>query len=400
MDFAEFDASPAGILVPISGTDGRLNEGYESKAFVPHPLPTTLPNLSIETWVAHGEALEAMGRLNQAGIQLPNPKLLRRPLLRREAQSTSALEGTYATIPELMEAELGDDSKRTPNTREILNYDRAAEIAFDWIVERPLTLSFLGSVQGELVKNTPGELSDAGGLRDRQVLIGPRGGSVDEARFIPAPPGDMLRSGMEEWLRWVNAAPSAIPGLLRAAMAHYQFETLHPFSDGNGRIGRLVIVLQMLRDGVLNEPLLVVSPWFENRRSEYQDHLLAVSVTGEFDPWISFFLRGIRAQAIDTTRKISRLLEYQDAVRTVLRHKRITGVAAQIAEDIIGSPVTTPTLAARKYGVSYQTANAALKRLVREEIVTEMTGGTYGRAFGSRNDGHHRVIGAGALPTG
>lgn len=324
-----------------------------------------------------------MGRLNQAGIQLPNPQLLRRPLLRREAQSTSALEGTYATIPELMQAELGDDSKRTPNTREILNYDRAAEIGFDWIVERPLTLSFLGSLQGDLVKNTPGELSDAGGLRDRQVLIGPRGGRVDEARFVPAPPGDMLRSGMEEWLRWVNDAPSAIPGLVRTAMAHYQFETLHPFSDGNGRIGRLVIVLQMLRDEVLNQPLLVVSPWFENRRSEYQDHLLAVSATGEFDPWINFFLRGIRAQAIDTAQKISRLLVYHQAVRTVLRNKKITGVAAQIAEDIIGSPVTTPTLAARKYGVSYQTANAALKRLVREEIVTEMTGGTWGRAFGS-----------------
>jgi Fic family protein len=383
MDLAAFDGSPAGIPVPISGVDGRMNESYESRAFVPHPLPTALPDVSIETWIAHGEALEALGRLNQACLQLPNPRLLRRPLLRREAQSTSALEGTYATIPELMEAELGEDSKRAPNTREVLNYDRAAEIGFEWIVERPLTLSFLGSLQGELVKNTPGELSDAGGLRDRQVLIGPRGGSVDEARFVPAPPGDVLRSGMEEWLRWVNDAPTAIPGLFRTAMAHYQFETLHPFSDGNGRIGRLVIVLQMLRDGILNEPLLVVSPWFENRRTEYQDHLLAVSASGRFDPWINFFLRGIRAQAIDTTQRISRLLGYQDALRTVLRSKKITGVAAQIAEDIIASPVTTPTLAARKYGVSYQTANAALKRLVREEIVTEMTGGTYGRAFGS-----------------
>jgi Fic family protein len=166
-------------------------------------------------------------------------------------------------------------------------------------------------------------------------------------------------------------------------MAHYQFETLHPFSDGNGRIGRLVIVLQMLRDGILNEPLLVVSPWFENRRTEYQDHLLAVSASGDFDPWINFFLRGVRAQAIDTTQRISRLVDYQSAVRTVLRSRKITGVAAQMAEDIIASPVTTPTLAARKYGVSYQAANAALKRLVKEEIVTEMTGGTYGRAFGS-----------------
>lgn len=385
MDLAAISASPIGRLVPIRGLDPYRGEYYEHQAFVPEPLPFELHALGLapDTWTTVVEAAAALAKLDQAGRQVPNPDLFRRPTLRREAQSTSALEGTYAAFTDLLEADLDRErASRSAEVREVFNYVEAAERAFEWIADRPVTLPLLGGLQRTLVRDTPGELSDAGGVRDRQVVVGAERRPIVESRFVPPPPGDLLQAGVDAWLEWVNGS-SDMPHVVRAALAHYQFETLHPFSDGNGRLGRLIVVLQLMQYGVLGYPILIVSPWFEARRRGYQDELLAVSQTGNFDPWVRFFAEGLRAQADETLKRIEALLDYQDQMRELTRSQRIRGVRAQIMEDIVGQPIIAVPWAKTRYQVSYQAANEAIGKLVEDEILTEMTGRNYDRLFAS-----------------
>jgi Fic family protein len=200
---------------------------------------------------------------------------------------------------------------------------------------------------------------------------------------VPPPPGDLLEASFDEWLRWVSAK-SSMPEVVRAALAHYQFETLHPFSDGNGRLGRLVVVLQLMQYSVLHYPILIVSPWFEARRREYQDQLLHASQTGDFDQWVAFFAAGLRAQASETLQRVESLVDYQEELRAMIRERQIRGVRAGIMDDLVGQPIIAATWAARQYGVSYQAANDAIARLVRDGVLEEMTGRKYGRLFTSR----------------
>lgn len=386
MDLTAIVNSPVGQLVPISGLDPSRGEYYEHQAFVPAPLPTDVDalRLSGDTWSVVVAAAAALAALDQAGGQIPNPDLFGRPTLRREAQSTSALEGTYAAFTDLLEADLGQRNEvRSAELREVLNYVDAAEQAFEWIRDRPVTRGLLGELQRTLVSGTAGEFSDAGKVRDRQVVIGARRVPITEARFVPSPPGHLLETGFDDWLRWVNAG-SSIPEVVRAALAHYQFETLHPFSDGNGRLGRLLVVLQLMQYAVLHYPILLVSPWFEARRREYQDELLRVSQTGDFNSWVAFFSEGLRAQAAETLRRVEALLEYQDEIRQRISEQQIRGVRARIMEDLVGQPIIAVNWAATTYGVSYQAANEAIARLVRDGVLEEMTGRKYDRLFMSR----------------
>ncbi len=288
VDLEALQSSPIGTLLPISGTDGRNGQPYDHFAYLAAPLPNAV-ELRSATWTVVARAEAELARLDQAARQIPEPALLRRPALRREAQSTSALEGTFAPLEDVLESEVEDRAQLSLEVREILNYVVAAEEAFSWIAERPVTSGLIGNLQGILVQGTPGEYSDAGGVRDRQVFIGPRDAPIPEARFVPAPFGDQLRAGFEQWVDSVNQPRDDMPPVVEAALAHYQFETLHPFSDGNGRIGRLLIVLQLMQRNVLRHPILVVSPWFEARRTEYQEALLRLSITGEWDAWVRFF---------------------------------------------------------------------------------------------------------------
>lgn len=371
--------------MPISGTDPWHGEPYEHQAFVPKPLPTSLDELALstETWSAVIDAATALARLDQVARQVPDPELFHRPLLRREAQSTSALERTFVVFTDLLEADLhGGRAAPSAEVHEVLNYVRAAERAFEWIEERPLTLAILGELQQILVQGTPGELSDAGGLRDRQVAVGAHRRPISQALYVPPPPGEYLQAGVDEWVRWLNA-PSDIPQVARAALAHYQFQSLHPFSHGNGQLGRLIVVLQLMRDGVLRHPMLVISPWFELRRREYRDEVLRVSRSGDYDPWVRFFADGLRAQADETHQRIEALLDYQSEVRTVIREKQIRGVRAQVMEEIIGQPVIAVQWATTRYGVSYQAVNKAIAKLVRDGLLEELTGRAYDRSFAS-----------------
>lgn len=373
MDLAALRRSPIGTLVPISGNDQRNGDHYDYFAYLPDPLPNQVALVS-RTWTAVTRAEAALARLDQAGRQMPHPALLRQPSLRLEAQSTSALEGTFAPIEDVLASELENRQHASMEVREILNYVVAAEEGFAWVHERPLTTGLLAKLQRVLVQGTPGDYTDAGAVRDRQVLIGARNSAITEARFIPPPPGDQLDAGFRQWVDWINNPPEDLPPVVHAALAHYQFETLHPFSDGNGRIGRLVIALQLMRQQVLGEPLLVVSPWFEARRDEYQDGLLRLSTTGEWDAWVSFFARGVEASADGTRERIDQLLQWQDETLRRVRDSGVSGVAERLAGELIGAPVLRASQVVARHQISAQGAMKALRRLAELNIVTERAG--------------------------
>lgn len=360
----------SGEVVPIAGFDERTGEEYRHWAYVPAPLPRAV-SLSAGTWTTVVRAEAALARLDQAARQLPDPSLLRGPTLRREAQSTNALEGTYAPLEDVLAPDVDERETLGLELRENLNYVAAAEDGFRWVEARPLTLSALGALQRVLVHGTPGEHADSGGLRDRQVVIGTPGSRVVDARFVPPPPGDQLRSGVEQWLEWVAAPPAELSPVVRAAFAHYQFETLHPFSDGNGRIGRLLIVLQLIRDDVLAEPILVVSPWFEARRRDYQDGLLGLTVSGDWDAWVGFFAEGVAAGADSTRQTIEELLEWRDAALLAVRAARSSGVPERLAGELIGAPALTAGQVAARHRVSHQGAMNALRRLASLGLLEE-----------------------------
>ena len=370
MDLDALAASPIGDLVPISGTDGRTGTHYEYFAYLAHDLPDGI-ELQTPTWAAVARAEAALARLDQAARQVPDPSLLRRPSLRREAQSTSALEGTFAPLEDVLESDVEERGTLTAELREILNYVVAAEEGVSWIAERPLTTGLLGNLQQTLVQGTAGEYSDAGGPRDRHVFIGPRDAPIEDARFVPAPFGDQLTAGLESWMRWLNNPPEEMPPVVQAALGHYQFETLHPFSDGNGRIGRLVIVLQLMQLDVLRHPILVVSPWFEARRREYQDGLLTLSKTGDWDPWVRFFATGVAAAAATTHERVDALLSWQaDALRQV-RAARVSGVAERVAGELIGTPALRASQVMEAHNVTHAGAMKSLRRLVELGLVEE-----------------------------
>jgi len=389
VDLDALGNSPVGQLVPVSGFDPRLGRDYEYFAFLPDPLPGTV-DLDQATWIVVTEAMAALGRLDQAGVLIPNPLLLRRPLLRREAVSTSALEGTYAAFADVMEADVAEDSAQPPEVREVLNYVLAAEFALAEVKDgRPISTSLLSGAQELLVKGTKDEGPESGMIRTTQVLIGSNGCAVGDARFVPPPPDDRLHAATEEWAAWLRRE-LGLPILVRAALAHYQFETLHPFHDGNGRIGRLVVLLQMVQAGDLREPLLEVSPWFERRKGEYQDQLLDVSRTGDWNPWVRFFSAAIRDQAEITVRRINDLLRYQADVRGLLRAEKVRGVALEIAEELIAQPVVTASWAAKRHGVTFAAANNSIARLAALGVLREATGRGYGRVF--RSDAVFEVL--------
>lgn len=370
MDVQLIRRSPIGDVVPISGFDQRTGDEYNHWAYIPDPLPDTV-TLGAATWTAVARAEAALARLDEASRRLPEPSLLRRPALRREAQSTSALEGTYARLEDILLPEVEERETLPLEVRENLNYVVAAEDGFHWVAERPLTRGLLGNLQRVLVHGTPGEHSDAGGVRDRQVVIGAPGSRVVDARFVPPPPGDQLEAGVDQWLGWAAGPTEELSPVVRASLAHYQFETLHPFSDGNGRIGRLLVVLQLMRDAVLQEPILLVSPWFEARRAEYQDGLLDLTVSGNWDPWVSFFAHGVEAGADATRQSIEDLLAWRDEAIATVRRAGSSGVPERLAGELIGAPGLTAGQVAERHGITHQGAMNALRRLTALGLLNE-----------------------------
>lgn len=320
-----------------------------------------------------------MARADQASSLLPNPSLLARPAARREAVSTSALEGTYAFLADVFEADFLEAEELTSSVSEFRNYVTAAERAYDMVAEGQLIpVRMLEDLQRELLRGTSSDGPHAGSIRTTQVFIGLGKRRVMSARFVPPPADHRLLDGLRSWQDWIRGS-SAIPTIIRVAVSHYQFEKLHPFHDGNGRLGRLVMTLQLMSAGELRFPVLNISPWLEQHRTEYQDGLLRVSQTGRWDDWVCFISAAIHAEALDVIERVDKLLALRGEFQTILRGAK--GVSLRIADDLIGYPMITASAAAALHDVSYQAANTAITKLVNEGILRQRTSGRYDRIF-------------------
>lgn len=379
MDLDAVGNSPIGKLVPIYGTDPRTMKEWEYYAYLPDPLPP-LPSLSAAAIAAAGHAGMAVARLDEAVAQLPRPEILVRPIIRREAASTSALEGTYASFQDVLEADFLEDRQMSFEQREIRNYVEATEYAVSQIADRRITRGFLGELQRTIVRRTKGDTPDAGDIRPHEVAIGAEGRPIHEARFVPCPAGDHLASGLASWEQWV-ADDSDLLIVAKMAIAHYQFETLHPFGDGNGRLGRLVSILQVMKAGELRWPVLNIAPWFESRRQMYQDALLNITLTGDFSPWVQLFSQAVEIQAKEGLAKIQHLLSIRDNMVADLRAKGRRGSPIEIAEVIIGYPVIDVPTVRKILGRTFEAANQAVAKLVEHGILEEITGRRQDRLF-------------------
>jgi Fic family protein len=378
MDVEALRDSPIGQLIPIRGHDPRIGEEYEYLAYVPDPLPANL-ELAADTYAAVIDSAAAMARADQAASRLPNPVLLARPATRREAVSTSALEGTYALLADVFEADFLEAGELTSSVSEVRNYVTAAERAYEMVADgRPISIRMLEDLQRELLRGTTSDGPHAGSVRTTQVFIGVGDRRVTSARFVPPPADHRLHDGLRQWQEWIRE-PSAMPTIIRVAVAHYQFETLHPFHDGNGRLGRLVMALQLMAAGDLGYPVLNISPWLEQHRTEYQDGLLRISQTGRWDDWVCFISAAIHAEALEVIERVDKLLALREGFQQTLRGSK--GVSLRIADDLIGYPMITASLAASLYGVSYQAANTAIAKLVQRGILRQRTSGRYDRIF-------------------
>jgi len=381
-----FRNDAAGDLVAISGTDPALG-AWSHRAFVPTALGAEMPALSAATYLRVADARAALAALDSTGQGLPNPTLLRSPTLRTEAQSTSALEGTYAPLGEVLVAD--EDEPGSVDLREILNYVRMANYGFDWVGEgRPISTAFLCDLNALLMRGMP--LAEVSGrLRDEQVVIGRRadadlaGFAIHAARFVPAPSGSPLETGMGDLVDWLRVDHTGrIDPVVAASMAHYQFETLHPFRDGNGRLGRLLVALHLQQVGVLHEPTLTVSPWFEARRAEYYDRLLAVSTDGDWDGFVGFFATGLQAAAELTRRQMITLVTVQSELKDVVRSSTLRADSAQALVDLaVANPTFTVRRVEADLGLSYGRANKLVGQLVDLGVLAAVDPDAYKRRF-------------------
>lgn len=383
MDLERLRSAQMGELVPISGLDADHGP-FDYFAFVPIDLPDDIPPLRSETLTAVVNAERALSRLGQACQRLGEPSLLVRPALWRESLQTSAIEGTHGTLEALLEADLPNHRFVTPETAEIRAYERVALAAHQDIEHRPITVGLLSAYQRELFREAPDPPQDLGGVRTHQVFIGPKGRPITDARYVPPPPDDRLSVGLERWEQWLSLPMDHLPGVVRAALAHYQFESLHPFGDGNGRLGRLVIVLQLLREGWLDFPALSVSPWLYTHREAYHRQLFEVSATGTWDDWIRFFAHAVCAQSESSIAGANALLAWREGAVREVRSRGWGGAAIDIIDGFLEWPLSTVAEVATRHGVSQMTAARAIKRLVEADVLSNLDDRKYGRVFAAR----------------
>lgn len=374
-----FQDSSAGQVV--KGRDGDL--AYW--AFVPYPLP---PEIEPDWALTHtlSEADRALSELAGVGRTMPNPHLLIGPFIRREAVLSSRIEGTRADVTDLYAYQAGQLSlpgmaaaPPEADVREVHNYVRALEYGLERLETLPVSLRLIREIHGRLLEGVRGERATPGAFRDRQNWLGPEDSTLEDATFVPPPVPQMHEAlyALEKYLH----SDDVYPPLVRLAMMHYQFEAIHPFIDGNGRVGRLLISLVLVRWGLLPQPLLYLSAFLSRHRQEYYDLLMAVSERGSWAEWISFFLTGVAEQSDDAVTRARRLQDLRADWHDRLTEARASALLLQLADHIFDSPVITIPQAQEVLGVTYHTAQRHVQRLVDADILQQAGDADYGRTF-------------------
>jgi Fic family protein len=353
---------------------GRLvRTSANAFAFVPSPLPPELP-LSWALLDAISRAERAVGNLRGVGRTLPNPHLLIEPFVRREAVLSSRIEGTQASVGDLLLFEIGGrPTSERSDVREVANYVDALEYGFDRLRDLlPLSLRFVREVHERLMRDVRGSTSAPGEFRRVQNWIGPPGSTLETASYVPPPPNEIpsLLDDLEKYLH----ASSQLPALIRFALIHYQFEAIHPFLDGNGRVGRLLITFLLHVEQMLDQPLLYLSAFFERHRDEYYARLLDVSRRGAWLEWVTFFLRGVEEQANDAVRRANELLALLAAYRHRVATARNSALLGAIVDRLFESPAVTITGVARDLDITHPSAKKNVEKLVALGVLGDPVG--------------------------
>ncbi|HXU13299.1 MAG TPA: Fic family protein [Candidatus Binatia bacterium] len=346
---------------------------------MPNPLPPQL-DLDRSHILQLSEAERAIGRLAGVGATLPNPYLLIHPFIRREAVLSSRIEGTQASLSDLFFFEAAPSlPARATDVREVANYVRAMEAALDPKRELPLSLRLIREMHRILMTGVRESHLTPGEFRRSQNWIGPAGSKLNDAILVP-PPVPEMHAALGALERHLHA-PSDLPMLVRLAMIHYQFEAIHPFLDGNGRIGRLLVSLLLCEWKVLPSPLLYLSAFFERHRQDYYRLLLAVSQKGQWEPWVQFFLSGVLEQSLDAIQRAARLRALRDEYQTGLQRARSSALLLKLVDGLFHHPAITVPGAARQLKVTQRAASQNIGKLVRAGILTEATGRARNRIF-------------------
>ncbi len=354
-------------MAKVPGRQVRCPGGYT--AFVPDPLPPGL-GWAPELVRALSDADRMIGRLAGEGGRLPNPHLLIRPFVRREAVLSSRIEGTQATLGELLAVEAGAVVERSPaDLREVANYVVALEGGIKRLEKLPLSLRLVREVHERLMAGVRGDDAIPGEFRRSQNWIGPPGCTLANAVYVPPPPTE-LRRCLVEWEKFLQ--DRTLPPLVQIALAHYQFEAIHPFLDGNGRVGRLLITLFLGERQILPTPLLYLSAFFEATRRDYYERLRGVTERGEWSHWLQYFLNGVARQAEDALGRAERINRYLSEWRVAVAATS-SKVLSALVDQLAANPYLTIKGAAKWLDVAFTTAQRAVARLERLGIVTEVS---------------------------
>ena len=359
--------------------DNRVQmTGYS--AFVPPPLPPDLqwtPRLVR----ALSDADRTIGKLAGEGGRLPNPHMLMRPFLQREAVLSSRIEGTQATLGELLAVEAGAAVERSPDDlREVANYVAALEHGIARLKELPLCVRLIRELHRELMTGVRGQNAAPGDFRTIQNWIGKPGSTLATATYIPPPPGE-IAACLAAWEKFLHR--SEMPPLVTIALAHYQFEAIHPFLDGNGRVGRLIITLFLIEQRILPTPLLYLSAFFEASRSEYYGGLCAVSEQGGWTDWVEYFLLGVARMSEDALSRATRINDILMKWRSEMALES-TKTPLRVVEMLSANPFVTTNGVARELKIAFTTAQRAIERLEGNGIVSQTSDARRNKVYCAR----------------
>jgi len=367
------DENRAGIVI---------TQPQNYKAFIPKPLPPKPPlNINNEIIEILSKADTAIGRLSGISEALPNPDLFVAMYVRKEAVLSSQIEGTEASLEDVLEYESESKPKTLPNdVTEVVNYVKAMNHGLKRIENLPLSLRLIREMHAELMQGARGSDKTPGEFRKTQNWIGPKGCSLNNARFIPPPPHEMMQA-LGDLEKYMHSKLNN-PLLIECGLIHYQFETIHPFLDGNGRVGRLLITFFLCHKEILKKPLLYLSHYFKQHRAEYYDRLTAAREKGDFESWIKFFLYGIAdvaEEACATSNKITTLKD-NDKKRIIEPYKESSKTVI-FYEKLFDRPIVSIKDIAKIMKTTFPTANDICKKLCNLDILREITGQERNKLF-------------------
>lgn len=384
MSMDRYQRSPSGRLVPI------VHNGERHRAFVPSPLPPEFERVD-ELWQALSKADRSLAELAGWGREVANPTLFIRPFIRQEAVSSSRIEGTRADLADLYvyEAEqisfrdVESEARRPDRTRqdamEVHNYVQALEYGLERLETLPLVRRLLCELHERLMEGVRGEHRRRGTFREHQNWIGPRNSDLPQAEYVP-PPVNEMQDALDDLERYLNG-DGKYPPLIRIALSHYQFEAIHPFADGNGRVGRLLIALQLVHWDLLPIPLLYLSSYFERNRTQYIELMREISASGAWVDWLLFFLEGVRVQSRQAIRTAETLKNLKVSWREGLMAGKASSSALKLAEYLFERPVLSVPDARDYLALSYGAARYNIKKLEEEGIVRELSVSTHPQLY-------------------